>query len=283
MVTKMLSDFFVYSTRRSIRMPVFSFSLFWDKLLQRKWSVYGFFFLPLLASLFLFYIAFFVLQGFDLYILLIAFFVLGALYDSFINKNLTELSRTEKTVFFLLLAGEIFICFGVISLLFHRYSLLADCAVAGAFLLPFNIGLLWPFFENISKQNIVYWSYSDDLPLGKSTIFLNSIPIHFHVLLPEEAEERHITFRAPVRLNLGAVFYHMIQEQNNQAPGRIQLVGPDQTPYQWIFYTHHLLGWHVNLDPEKSFLENGIRQKSKIFATRLPVATSTSNTISESC
>jgi hypothetical protein len=80
--------------------------------------------------------------------------------------------------------------------------------------------------------------------------------------------ELPVSFRAPVRMKLGLIFYHLAQEQNNNGQTPIPFTDESKVPYQWLFFTAGINGKRY-LDPETGLLENGVRENAIVFVQQV--------------
>ena len=103
--------------------------------------------------------------------------------------------------------------------------------------------------------------------MQKSTTFLNSIPVRIK-LLQENRSAQLISFRAPVRMQLGLIFYHMAQEKNAAGQTAIKFVDKKKEPLRWVFYTSSF-GRVKYLDPETGLLENGVKSNGVVVIKQL--------------
>lgn len=237
-----------------------------DRLLLQKKTV-AYLLLSLLAACILLFVPVLYLDGLMVNVLQVAgFLVLGIIHNRTLTHHTPPLSTSNKVVIALMVAAGILVLLSLAYYFFATYHLLSVLAAVCAFLLPFNITLLWPLFYDISFSEFKPWYFNKDLTVAKSTVFLNSIPIRFKV---EGEEERRIAFRAPVRMKLWVIFYHMVQEFNLTTGDTIDLSDDSDNTSGWIFYTNSIAGWRKNLDPESTLVENGIRQNTIIVARRV--------------
>ena len=153
--------------------------------------------------------------------------------------------------------------------LFPAYSVLQLFSAVAAFVLPYTLTQLWQLYQLFSFGSGKTWAYSDNLPLQKSTTFLNSMPVKFKVQLEDGGDLQYqVSFRAPVRMPLGLIFYHMVRNQEASGGLPISLVDASNNPFQWVFQTSQF-GFVRNLDPDAGLIENGIRQNMLVIARRL--------------
>jgi hypothetical protein len=245
----------------------FSFLGLKDKLIQSKKDVLAFSMLLLIACALFGSTIFFSGSSVVKLFQIAGFLVIGYIHVTIIKGNLAALTSTEKLIYSLLLAIGIFIILSVVYSFSNRYTALFALANSCAFLLPYIMEELWRLFGNISSGEPMLWYYTDDLPMHKSTIFLNSIPIHFKVQMEQNGQgEYTIAFRAPVRMKLGLIFYHMMQEQNDNGRTLIDFSDEKAKPFGWLFFTPGIGGWNKYINPDTTLIENGIKQNAVIVA-----------------
>ncbi|HUC81402.1 MAG TPA: TssN family type VI secretion system protein [Flavisolibacter sp.] len=202
----------------------------------------------------------------------VGFLGLGLFLLRLFSGVLSFFSDRQKWLFIALSVLLIALVLGGIYLRFPHYSWLEGAAAVSAFLLPLVLRQVWHVFESFFFYSGKTWSYSNTLPLQQSTTFLNSMPVKFKVQLDDEQEYVfQAAFRAPVKMKLGLIFYHIIQQQP-EATGKANIfVNEFGRPYKWVFQSSQF-GFERQLDPDLSLIENGIRQNRTIVARRLKLA-----------
>lgn len=268
----MLSDFFVFSNMDEREVQAFSFLQLGNKMAQDKKKVISSFLYLLAASLLVAVIFFLVNIQLGKFVLLIGFLSIGSLYWNALKNRFAALTNLEMLMVTVLMATGILILLSGVFFFFQPHRFLSVFVAVCGFLLPFCVGMLWPLFKKMTETEVSLWYYANDLSLQKSTVFLNSIPIRFKVQLSEEEYQDHsISFRAPVRMKLGLIFYHMVQEQNANRKSDLTLTDENDQAYGWMFFTVSIGGWTKNLDPDSTLVENNIKQNTLIIARRMPV------------
>ena len=200
------------------------------------------------------------------------FLLLGYLQVRLFVGALHFLNEKRKFIYTIVPSAILLLCLTGIHFLFPSYGWLPVFSAISAFALPYTLGQVWRFYEALSAGVDKTWSYSDDLPLQKSTTFLNSMPVKFKIILEDGGELQYqVSFRAPVRMKLGLIFYHMVQSQQTSGGLPISLVNASNEPFQWAFQTSQF-GFQRNLDPDAGLIENGIRQNMLVVARRLKQA-----------
>lgn len=197
------------------------------------------------------------------------FLLLGYFNTLMLQGNLSVLSATERFVYSLFAAFAV----GCLLTVFHfasdNYAWFSVLAGSCAFLLPYSLMELWKLYSSMQSGSVKTWAYTDELASQKSTTFLNSIPVRFRVRLGAQGKnELPVSFRAPVRMQLGLIFYHLVQEQNSTGKNAIPLADEAKVPYQWQFFTTGINGKRY-LDPETGLLENGVRENAIVFVQQV--------------
>lgn len=208
--------------------------------------------------------------GLGVFLLQLAgFFGLGYLHAVILRTNIAQLTPQQKLLYTFLLSG---LLVGVLTAFYYLVGTLAPLTVFAygcAFVWPYTVEEALRLFESFSSPPVMLWRYDPELPLQKSTTFLNSIPVRFKIQAGQLSEEgRIVSFRAPVRMKLGLIFYHTVQDQNSKTDRAIDLLSLDNQPYGWLFSIAGF-GGSRNLDPELSLFENGIKENNLILARRI--------------
>lgn len=266
----MLSDFSLFLNMDERLLQNFSLLRFKDKLVQNKKNVTAFTILLVIACLVLGSTVFFRSSNIAKVVQLTGFLFLGYRHVSIMQGNLAVLSPVEKLVYSLLLATGVFLFLSVFYLLTTSYSLLNSLAASCAFLLVYVLGELWRLYNCISESSITPWYYSDNLSSNQATVFLNSIPLRVKVQIERNGRvEYPIALRAPVKMKLGLIFYHMIKEQNESNKIPVDITDRNNQPYGWIFFTPTIAGWSKPLDPEATLIESNIKPNALIIVRRV--------------
>lgn len=197
------------------------------------------------------------------------FFGLGYLHFLIVRANVFGLTENEKLSYSFSLATVIGLA-GAVFYFFAPAAFTPQTFLTGAcaFLLPVVLDGAWRLFHSLSTRAAATWRYSTDVSLQKATTFLNSMPVRFKIMAGQFGGEYTVSFRAPVRMKLGTIFYHMVQEQNSHDEEAIRLLDREGEPYEWAFSTS-VFGWKNFLDPELTLLENGIKENAVVTAQRI--------------
>jgi hypothetical protein len=267
----MLSDFSLFLNMDERQLPKFSFLSFREKLGQNKKNVTAFGALLVIVSLLLGSTVFFMNSRIATLVQLTGFTALGYMHVSIMQGNLAVLEPAEKLVYSLLLAACAFIFLSAFYLFTDNYPLLLIVAACCAFLLVYVLGELWRLYYQISESNVIPWYYTGELSSQQATVFLNSIPIQVKIQIEQHGRvEYPIAFRAPVKMKLGTIFYHMIKEQNESGKIPVDFIDRNNKPFGWVFFTPSFTGWTKALDPEATLIESKINPNAVIIARRIP-------------
>ncbi|HVF97563.1 MAG TPA: hypothetical protein VM871_09590, partial [Flavisolibacter sp.] len=151
------------------------------KVSRNKNRVVAFALLLVIASLTLGSLTHFWKSNFVLFIQVGGFLALGYLLALVLQANIALFTNSEKQLYALLLTVTVFVAVGSFYLFSPGFPLQTGLIASCAFLLPYTIAEAWRLFELLLVQAAPSWRYHPDLPLQKSTTFLNSIPIRFNV------------------------------------------------------------------------------------------------------
>lgn len=206
--------------------------------------------------------------GLALFIQTAGFSGLGYLHYLILRANVTALTADQKIWYSLLLSLVVALGGYVFYFLFSNPFVLTVITGVCTFLLPFVLDEVWRLFLILFTRAAATWHYSTDVSVQKATTFLNSIPVRFKIDAGRLRGEYTVSFKAPVRMKLGTIFYHMVQEQNSHREDVIELTDREGQAYDWAFSTS-VLGWKSFLDPELTLLENGIKENAVVKAERM--------------
>lgn len=243
---------------------------FSEKLAQNKRPLIAFAIIVIVASALLAFVSQFLSPTLAKLFQLAVFFLLGYVHLSMLRGALSVLDASERLWYSLFMAALVIgLLFGV-GLFTHRFNPFLIVASGAAFLLLFIIDETWQQYNLAADGPVQSWQYTPDLPLNQSTVFLNSLPIRVKVQTDEHGrEEMLIHTRAPVRMKLGLIFYHMVQDQKGSGRLQIALADTKEHSYKWIFFAPRLIGWDRPLNPEVGLVENGIKENALIVARRI--------------
>jgi hypothetical protein len=245
---------------------------FRDKLVQNKKNVTAFSALLIIACLALGSTVFFMNSRLATLVQVIGFLALGYVHTSNMQGNLAVLEPAEKLVYSLLLAASVFIFLSIFYLITTTYAVLVVLVGSSAFLLLYVLGEMWRLYNHVSKSNVNPWYYTGDISSQQATVFLNSIPIRVKIQIDQQGRvEYPVAFRAPVKMKLGTIFYHIIKEQNESGKTPVDFTDLNNKPFGWVFFTQSFAGWNKPLDPEATLIESQIGPNAVIVARRLPV------------
>lgn len=268
---KMLSDYSQFLNMVERQTQNFSFLDLRAKLVQNKKNVMAFCTLLLIASVLLGSTIFFMQAGVATLVQFAGFIALGYMHVAIMQGNLAILQPPEKLVYSLLLTAGVFIVLSILYFLTHAYTLLVVSAAGCSFLLVYVLGELWRLYNRIYESTISPWYYAGELSLPQDTDFLKTILLRVRVQIEQHGRVEHaISFRAPVKLNLGTIFYQLIKEHNESGKTPVEFMDRSKKPFGWVFFTPSFAGWSKSLDPEASLTENGIGPNAIIIARQIP-------------
>lgn len=114
------------------------------------------------------------------------------------------------------------------------------------------------------------WFPTDEVIEKKATVFLNSLPIHIKLSRSLTSEATSFPLQAPVKMKLGTMFYHFIQDKNKAPESAIEFKNARDAFYGWEFYTEAFGGLKKRyLNPELTLIDNKIKQNATIVAQRV--------------
>jgi hypothetical protein len=249
----------------------FSFLRFRDKLVQNKKNFAAFGALVGVTSLLLASTVFFMNGRTATLVQVIGLMALGYVHVAMMKGKLAVWEPVEKLLYSLLLAFVIILFLSSVYLFTPTFPLAVILAGSSAFLLAYVLGELWVSYKRISDSRVTPWFYSNSLTPNQATVFLNSIPIRVKIQIEERGRVEYvIAFRAPVKMKLGLIFYHVIKEQNESGKTPVELLDNNGRPFGWVFFVPSLAGWSKSLDPEATLIENQIGPNAVIIARRVP-------------
>lgn len=195
---------------------------------------------------------------------------LGYLHTQVLQGSMAILTAKEQSIYSVLLTLSITIVLCVFYFFSRRFSWLIILAGGCVFIIPYLLTELWRWYQAASVTTPALWYYGDSIVQSTSTVFLNSIPINVTIQTEAHGRVEHkVSFRAPVRMKLGLIFYHIVQEQNSSKKISVDFLNDDQEPYGWVFFEPALIGWDKVLDPENTLVQNGIKPNTTIIARRV--------------
>lgn len=265
----MLSDASLYPTENEHRPDLLRAS-FAQKLSLNRRKIGSFFLLLVIATVLVSSLALLSASILIFALQIAGFLGLGFLHSSVLRTNAAGFTQPEKEVYSLILSMIVLGVVGTFLFLLKRELFVQTAfAFACAFAWPFAATSAANLFTDLLTTPTASWRYNADLPLQKATTFLNSMPVRFRIEMDAfGGDERTVAFRAPVRMKLGSIFYHTVQEQNEKGASDIQLQDLNGEAYQWTFSISRF-GWPRFLDPETDLMENGVKPNAVIVARRV--------------
>ncbi|MFY0254482.1 TssN family type VI secretion system protein [Chitinophaga sp. 30R24] len=88
---------------------------------------------------------------------------------------------------------------------------------------------------------------------------------------PKDKSRTYFRARTPIKMDLGDLFYHFINDYNDRYPDMpIDFVDSTGQPYGWVFHLKpRWFGSAKMLDPQKAVFMNGIKENSVIICNRI--------------
>jgi hypothetical protein len=142
-----------------------------------------------------------------------------------------------------------------------------------AFIIPFLVYQAHTAFLEIPVGKYKTWSYPYFDQSPKTDDIDHSVTQVVNLVLSKEADssvQTSFKLDAPVNLPFGSLFFNFINEYNKAHTDK-EIVYADENSkrYGWSFYRKN--GWLMQkefIDPEATFLENGIKKDETIYAAR---------------
>ncbi len=236
--------------------------------------------ISILAGAGLFLIAYLSENYFNVYILfLLTFLVAGTIHTAVMLKNFWS-KREENTLLSEILYMVSIMLFTCVVFAVLEYFILAKGFMYYPMLLS-AIGFIIPTFifytfeKSISlpERQYIKWFYPIDNPLPDpdDDAMRDLIVIGFEMEKTlQDSGRTYFRARAPIRMDLSALFYHFINDYNDRHPATpIELVNEMNKPFGWIFYKK--VKWYqkeIVFDPQAPILVNGIKENTVIICKR---------------
>ncbi len=142
------------------------------------------------------------------------------------------------------------------------------------FLLPLVILEMVVSYLRIPKQRYIQWFYPVDNPPGEpsDSELLNPIVISF-VLKKRDKNDEELVFRskAPMRMELGKLFYYFINDYNAKNPNStIKYLDDEGQAYSWnlVKKKNSIFSARAGIDPYSSVQENKLVENDIILCFR---------------
>jgi len=202
---------------------------------------------------------------------LVMFLALGCWQAEVRNSLFRPLVRNGidgRLFFTLLIAVMVFIMLGILYIVLQQGELLIAAASAAAYLLPWLLVEQWDQLNALPEQRFEPWRLPPKDKERVASIALNSQTVRFKLALNYfDPENISITVLQPARARLGKAFQEALQQSGND---KIELNDLQKQDYSWEFYRENpRVGGKRFLDPEKTLIENAIREQSVITAKRV--------------
>ena len=126
----------------------------------------------------------------------------------------------------------------------------------------------------LSEYKLWYYPVGVQMP-DLSLIDLSQIEVIAFVFYKkiDDARQTNFTARAPLKMELGQLFFIFINDYNEKNPhDTISYLNGQNRPYGWLFYKRTgLFKRKYYFDPDLTFAENGILQNESIYGIRFQV------------
>lgn len=267
----MLSELFLHLNMDSPKEEKFSYAQFKENLIENKKMVLLLSVIVLVAALLFGNISLINGGRVTKALQVGSFLALGYLHVAILQKKLPAITSISQTLYTLSLSFIICLSLGFLFMFRGYHWLLMIAASTLSFLLPYLITKAWTLYNILSVSQHGVWQYIEAGISKQSVVSFNNIPIRIKFFSRQSAQtETVVSFNAPIRMKLGTVFYHIIQQQNEGRGRKIEYVDEGGAPFYWEFYSQSLGGLSKQfLNPEESLVENNIQPNTLIIAQRV--------------
>jgi hypothetical protein len=201
---------------------------------------------------------------------IIIFLIAGSLHLYKLEKDLTMLTTTEKWICTLALGAAILVLYSCSALGGVRMPLVMILAGPGAFIKPFILSEMYRLYQQIAYADAKTWYPVNEMTQSYPDIYPNGVLVRFRIIYGGSRSERFsFQLRTSARMNVGEIFYDVVQKQKKQRLNDIALMNHEQEPFHWVFSTMDMLLWKRTLDPGLSLLQNRVKENSVIYAERV--------------
>jgi hypothetical protein len=144
------------------------------------------------------------------------------------------------------------------------------------FALPTAVYKTFEKMMAIPARIFKWWQYPayQDVPEVNEDDMRDLIVIGFEFEKQTTDHERtYFRARTPIKMDLGDLFYHFINDYNDRYPNTpIDVMDANGHPYGWVFHLKSKwLGTAKTLDPDKPVFMNGMQENSVIICNRIIV------------
>jgi hypothetical protein len=143
-----------------------------------------------------------------------------------------------------------------------------------AFALPTFVYKTFEKMMAIPARIYKWWQYPayQEVPEVNEDDMRDIIVIGFELEKKINDQDRtYFRARTPIKMDLGDLFYHFINDYNDRYPNTpIDVLDANGQPYGWVFHLKSKwLGTAKTLDPDKPVFMNGMQENSVIICNRI--------------
>ncbi|RFM36627.1 TssN family type VI secretion system protein [Chitinophaga silvisoli] len=143
-----------------------------------------------------------------------------------------------------------------------------------AFALPTFVYKTFEKMMAIPAKIFKWWQYPayQELPEVNEDDMRDLIVIGFELEKKVTDHDRtYFRARTPIKMDLGDLFYHFINDYNDRYPNTpIDVVDANGQPYGWVFHLKSKWAFTAKtLDPDKPVFMNGMQENSVIICNRI--------------
>ena len=185
---------------------------------------------------------------------------------------LVKTGSDGRLLFTVTLAAMIFVTLLSAYLVLNSQQAFMAAASTAAFILPTVIVSQFETLGSLPDQHFAPWRLPALNEPRKAVIALNSQTVRLKVARSYfDPQDLTITVMQPSREKIGRVFMRALEQQAAVSKDEImRLDDEDGKPYFWEFFrVNEVLGGKTFLDPEKTLIENGIRDNAVLTAKRI--------------
>lgn len=154
-----------------------------------------------------------------------------------------------------------------------------------AFIIPWISMIAFELLQAVPKKVYSKWYY----PYGKEVPVIEVIDpkkIKFYISLQQSDEEyNEFSLNVPLKYKVGEFLHYFIHRYNyDKNPQSPIFVSPDNSNvnmYGWLFTTKNSIGRVKVIDPDKSFLEQNIKENTTILVDRYFVTDDSQSEVDE--
>lgn len=175
-----------------------------------------------------------------------------------------------RLFFTALIAVMIFILLTITYLISRHNEILVALASGAGFLLPYLVTEQWQQLKTLPEERFEPWQLPKKEETRIATIGLNSQVIRFRIATSYfDPNDITVSVTQPSRSRLGKAFQEALEQP---AAKKIELSDVQKQEYYWEFFRENpRVGGRRYLDPEKTLIDNAIRENTTITAKRIKV------------